>query len=240
MSRFKKAITVPSKALLGLFRFRLIEPIEVFYLKDTDTFYPIISKSGCSSIKVTLIRQYNKKFVSNFPEIHQIDPTKVTNNKVERFVFYNSKSYLNFSKGKNICLILRDPYARFYSCYQDIIKEKNIMHNLSVGLHKIKNFSYDNFLSIIFFIPDYLSDRHFRSQSFYFSKKVQKAVQKSTIMILEDYLYKNTSSDDIPVKINANNWVIPHKILLKLKNSGKFQKRYQSDILLFNKEKSKV
>jgi hypothetical protein len=228
------------KIIFGILGLRFIDPIEVFYLKEPNTFYPIISKSGCSSIKLAIIRKYNTEFTSSFPEIHQINPAKVTNNMVARFLFYNSKSYLNFSKGKNICLIIRDPYARSYSCYLDIFKGKNIMYNISMNLKKTDNFTFNNFISIISFIPDYLSDRHFRSQSFYFSKKIQKNINKSKILLLEHLTITDTKFIDSDIKLNSNSSVLSNKELNNLKRLSKFNIRYKSDILLYEKIKGEM
>lgn len=238
MEKIKRIVSILNKIVLGIFGIRLIDPIVIFYLKENNTFYPIISKSGCSSIKLDLIRMYNKEFSSGFPKIHQVDPSKITNKMVEQYKFNNLRSYLNFSKGKNICLIIRNPYERFYSCYLDIIKEKNIMYNQSFGLHKIFDFSFDKFLSIIYLTPDYLSDRHFRSQSFYFSQKVQKVINKSEVLLLEDFMNNKTNSLAPIIKLNSNKQVIPKKVLHKLKKQNTFKKRYKSDILLFEQVKN--
>ncbi len=76
-----------NRFIKGMIGTRLIDPMEVYYVIDDNIFYPIISKSGCSSIKQDLIRRYNPNFNSKFPEIHQVDPAIETNGKVIRKYF---------------------------------------------------------------------------------------------------------------------------------------------------------
>ena len=218
--------------------FKLIDPIEVFYLPEEKTFYPIVSKSGCSSVKQILIKKYNPNFSSSFEEIHFLSPEDLTNNRVKRVFFYTKKKYLEFSKGKKICMVIRDPYKRFYSCYLDIIKEKNIMYEWPSGLHEhfkfTKNINFDNFLSLVCNTNDNLSDRHFRSQSFYFSNKVKSNVSNFQISILEDFMLKMNEYDSEPTKLNSNNKSIPNDKLEFLQRHSGYNKRFSEDINLYN------
>lgn len=221
----------------GLFGSWIIDPIEVFYLVEENTFYPIISKSGCSSVKLALIKKYNNNFTCSFPEIHTINPAKLTSNKVERIYFPSFNQYLQFAKGKNICLIIKNPYKRCYSCYLGIIKKKNEMYDYNTRMRILikitPTISFEKFFSLACSLPDFLSDRHFRSQSFFFSKKIQKVVNKSKIFTIEHFFSKNNELGNPYIKLNSNDTIITREKLLQLKRSQKFKRKYRADINLF-------
>jgi hypothetical protein len=223
-----------SKFIKGFLGTRLIDPIEVYYIIDENTFYPIISKSGCSTIKLDIIRKYNPSFNSKFPEIHQVDPALETNAKVERKRFYSFRKYRNFSKGKKAYLVIRNPYERIYSCFLDVEKEKNIMYEDPSGLTNLFNIksgiTFENFIKKVIKLPDYLSDRHFRSQSFYLHKGVEDALENVEIILLKNYSKKEEEG----VKLNTNNKKIPQEILQALKENKSFIKRFYKDIELYN------
>lgn len=225
-------LTLP-KFIKGILGSRLIDPIEVYYLKDENVFYPIISKSGCSTVKLTLIQKYNQSFYSKFPEIHEIDPKTVTDGKLERVYFKNLKKYLDFCSGKKICMVIRNPYDRIYSCFLDIKKEKNIMYYDPNRLHNLfninKDVSFKKFLSKVNLIPDYLSDRHFRSQTFYFNEKVENKISDKEIVLLENFNVTGKPSNIL----NANNKGIPSDVLEYLKSSKKFSVRFKDDLQLY-------
>ena len=147
-----------AKALVGILAIRLIDPIEVFFIVDRNTVVPIISKSGCSSVKLALIQKYNPSFKSKFPDIHHINPAQVTQGQVERRFFYSFSKYSKFVRGKNLSLIIRQPEARIVSCYTDAITEKNIMYidpsGLSRWIRFKKELTFEKFLKKISIIPD--------------------------------------------------------------------------------------
>ena len=219
------------KVLLGL---RLIDTIELYYVVDKNLFYPIVSKSGCSTIKQDLIRLYNPEFISKFPEIHQINPSTETNGKVIRKHFYSIKKYKAFCNGKNMCLVIRNPYERAYSCFLDIIKGKNIMYEDPSGLTDFfgykNDISFNKFIKKIVKTSDRLSDRHFRSQSFYLNAIAKKNDSEIKIVLLENY---NKSEIKIS-KLNSNNKKLPLELLEDLKNNKQFNRRFKQDIKLYN------
>jgi len=227
-----------SKFVKGMIGTRLIDPIEVFYIKESNVFYPIVSKSGCSSVKLNLIRLYNPTFTSQFPEIHAIDPSVFTNGNVEKLYFKSLKSYRNFCYGKHMVLIIRNPFERVYSCFLDVKKDKNIMYETPSGLHNFfninSNYTFDKFLSKIARLPDYLSDRHFRSQTFYLSKRVDKSLNSKRIVLLENI----GTVFNVDIKLNVNAKKIPEDILNNLQKNPKFLSRYKDDIKLYNNNKS--
>lgn len=220
--------------LKGLLGIRLIDPIEVYFLVDENLFYPIISKSGCSTIKLDIIRKYNTNFNSKFPEIHQIDPSVETMGKVERKRFYSFKKYRKFSNGKTACLVIRNPYERIYSCFLDVEKAKNVMYEDPSGLTNFfgikSGIAFKDFINKVIKLPDYLSDRHFRSQSFYLDNGVDKSLNNFEIILLENYNKKEGGS----VKLNTNNKQIPHEIYTALEENKSFKKRFSKDIQLYS------
>ncbi len=222
-----------SRFLRGMLGTRLIDPVEVYYLKDENTFYPIISKSGCSSIKLDLIRKYNPEFNSKFPEIHQVDPKLETDAKVERLRFYNFKPYRNFAQGKKACLVIRNPYERIYSCFLDVDKGKNIMYKDPSGLTKFFNIrqgiSFEKFIKKVISLPDHLCDRHFRSQFFYLKAGVKESLSSLEVIRLEHY---NLNTEKT-TKLNTNNKSIPKDVLEALQKNTSFKKRFSDDISLY-------
>jgi len=235
---FKVGNLTITKFIKGILGTRLIDPIEVYYLNNENVFYPIISKSGCSTVKLTLIQKYNNSFYSKFPEIHNIDPKIFTDGKVERLYFKNFKKYLDFCSGKKICMVIRNPYDRIYSCFLDVKKEKNIMYYDPNKLHKIfrinNNVTFKKFLSKVILIPDYLSDRHFRSQTFYFNEKVVNKVNDEEIVLIENFNITDKSTNIL----NANDKGIPSEVLDYLKSNKKFSNRFKEDIKLYNERLS--
>lgn len=230
------------KAVLGITGLRLLDWVEVFYLPEDEIFVPIISKSGCSTIKEALIRKFNPSFESTFPEIHQIDPERETNGKVLRLKFYQYSKYTKFSRGKEMHLVLRDPANRFISCYKDIVSGKNIMYEhpseLYIWLPFATDMSFSTFSKRVYNTPDYLSDRHFRSQSYYLNGRVKENLADLKIYKLSDFM---KSSDLIPRdyketkrKLNqskANQAIHPDSE--KLRSDRNFRKRYARDLYLF-------
>ncbi|WCO02981.1 sulfotransferase family 2 domain-containing protein [Psychroserpens ponticola] len=226
-----------NRFIKGMIGTRLIDPMEVYYVIDENVFYPIISKSGCSTIKQDLIRRYNPSFSSKFPEIHQIDPEFETNGKVLRKHFYSFKKYRNFSKNKTACLVIRNPYERVYSCFLDVEKGKNIMYQDPSGLTSFfgihSGVTFEKFLNKVIKLPDHLSDRHFRSQSFCLQKGVKETLSNVEIVLLENYNKKDAAA----TKLNTNNKTIPKDILEALKNNKSFKKRFSEDLQLYNDAK---
>ncbi len=218
------------KTLIGL---RLIDPIEVYYLKEKNLFYPIVSKSGCSTIKQDIIRIYKPSFCSKFPEIHQVNPSLETNGKVIRKYFYSKKKYNSFCKGKNMCLVIRNPFERVYSCFLDISKNKNTMYEDPSGLTNFfgynQSITFNKFISKVVITPDRLSDRHFRSQSFYINIPKKNDYSKINIVLLETYSKSAVGSS----KLNTNNNIIPLELIEALKNNKRFLKRFKTDLKLY-------
>ena len=113
----------------------------------------IIGKNACSSIKKTF---YKKKFEDNY-SIHKNENRKF-------FLSKKEKTYFKFA-------FIRNPFDRVYSCYKSkFINDKkkysielNYFYSYLFGyLRNCKNFN--DFLFKINKIPNFLADRHFKSQ----------------------------------------------------------------------------
>ena len=230
------------KGVLGLTGLRLLDWIEVFYLPDDGVIIPIISKSGCSTIKEALICKFKPGFESAFPEIHQIDPAKETNGKVQRLKFYQCSKYIKFAEGKEMHLIMRDPAKRLISCYMDIVTSKNIMYEHPSELYHWMpfgpNMTFSNFSKRVYKTPDYLSDRHFRTQSFCLNESVSRNLLNLEIHKLSEFI---KSSDLIPESYRTSKRRLNPSVKNDLTSptseelsaNSEFRKRYARDIYLF-------
>ena len=233
------------KGAAGVAGVSLIDPIEVYYLPNENTFYPIISKSGCSSIKLMLIRRFEPDYQNAFPGIHQANPSKITGGKLERLYFRTQKAYSKWAKGKKMIFVMREPISRIYSCYLDVISNKNTMYLYPSGLDWYFKFTsdltFEQFLMKVCSTPDYLSDRHFRSQSFYISDTVKSSLKSLEALSLKEYMSKSLDKNETgkkgSVKLNTNNSSIPEVLKEKLLQSTEFNERFKTDLLLFERIK---
>jgi len=227
------------KGVAGATKIALLDPIEVYYLPREQTFYPIISKSGCSSIKLMLIRRFKPDYDNVFPGIHDINPAKITNNNLQRLFFKTVGGYTKWTRGKNMVFVMREPISRFYSCYLDVLADKNIMYKYPSGLDWAFKFhngmSFDDFSKYVLSIPDYLSDRHFRSQCFYLSPEVKENLSNLEAITLKEYMQKNNKeeTEQKSVKLNTNNKSIPDELRAKLAENQSFQNRFKADLLFY-------
>lgn len=228
------------KAIAGFLRIRLIDPIEVFYLPGENTFYPIISKSACSSIKLMLIKQFRSDFESDFPEIHHIDPAQITDNQLQRIYFYKISAYEKWASGKNMVFIMREPISRFYACYRDVKSGKNTMYYQPAGLEWLIEFrpglSLDTFLKKVASHRDAFSDRHFRSQSFYLSNPIRQTAGSINLYSLSGFMtmLKTDSQKPKVERLNTTATSISTELKTKIGKNPLFKKRFNSDILLYS------
>ena len=230
-----------AKASLGITGIRLLDPVEIFYIKESNLIIPIISKSACTTIKEGIIERYKPGFESKFPEIHKINPSKVTEGKVDRMFFYRFSHFEAFAKNKKVLLILREPASRFISCYKDVTSGNNIMYEYPSGLYKWikyeKNISFSEFSKRVYRTPDYLSDRHFRSQSFGLSKKLIDSLEEFDVSSVEDFFSQSEllskaykEGRRVLNQSKGGNYDIP--TLAELRESTPFKKRYALDLEL--------
>lgn len=239
LNRFKSIL----KLAAGHAGISLIDPIEVYYFPNENTFYPIISKSGCTSIKVMLIRKFNPDYENTFPAIHHVDPSTSTDNEVKRIFFTSNRSYSEWSKGKKMVFVMRDPLSRFYSCYLDVVSGKNTMYKFPSGLDWIYKYttdiSFDDFFKKVCATPDQFSDRHFRSQSFYLSDSVKKGLKSLETFTLKEYMVKasakDASDEHESLKLNTNKSSISDELKDQLRQNQEFTRRFKEDLRLFER-----
>jgi len=230
------------KGVLGLTGLRLVDWVEVFYLPNDEIFVPIISKSGCSTIKEALIKNFNPSFESAFPDIHRVDPSVETKGRVKRLLFYQYGSYAKFAKGKEMHLVLRNPAERFISCYKDIVSRNNVMYKHPSELYKWfpynQDMSFEVFCKRVYNTPDYLSDRHFRSQSFCLSEKISGKLSRLELFSLSSFIktstlipnhYKESKRKLNESKAEKANHPQPEE----LSTDPLFRKRYARDIYFY-------
>ena len=237
IKRFKSIL----KGLAGLTGISLIDPIQVFYIPATNTFYPIISKSGCSSIKLMLIRRYKPDYENVFPGIHAIDPAMITEKKLQRLYFKTTSAYAKWTIGKNMVFVMREPVSRFYSCYFDVKTVKNTMYEHPSNLDWMMaskfslGLSFTDFTKSVISIPDYLSDRHFRSQCFYLSEKVKNNLASLEAYSLKAYMTQITEEkgEGNVARLNTNNTSISVELKNELIANPAFQKRFKQDFVFF-------
>ena len=214
---------------------QLLDPIEVFYLPEMDTIYPINSKAGCSTVKLVLIQKYAPETHLVHPAVHLVDPAELTDERVRRHFFQNIQSYVRFCRGKNVVLVTRDPYARQYSAYNNQISGKVTMHYHYSRLRKALGFDRDltfgRFVDCCSRVPARYADRHYRPQSIYLPGKVRRdALSWSTVDITAfSNLAEGTPEKTGPI-LNASGLSLPNSALSLLQDHRGFQRRYREDI----------
>ncbi|KZX51319.1 hypothetical protein A3709_10905 [Halioglobus sp. HI00S01] len=146
-----------------------LDPLEVFYHKDNDLVLPIISKSGCTSLKDSFIRSVVPGFDKPFDLIHKIDPKVETNGAIERLFFDTVSGYKRFCEGKNVRIVVRHPEARLFSAFTDHVVGKNPVYKWNIVERTLcgicEQTDYPSFTSRVSRISPNLCDRHFKPQS---------------------------------------------------------------------------
>ena len=224
-------------SVLSLLGIKLIDPIEVFYLREENSFYPIVSKSGCSSVKLALIRRYQPDFTAQFPGIHHTDPAPLSDGKIQRLFFSTGSAYRSFARGKRMVLIIRNPYERIHSCFKGIDAGKNIMYKYPSGMDRIfrisQGISWEQFKKKIRRIPALLADRHFRAQAFYLRFGVEQSVAAVELHDIKFY-FQQTQNDDQPIQLNRSESRDSDALLEDLKQASWFRKKYKMDLELYD------
>jgi len=218
----------------------LIDPLEVFYDVERKILYPIISKSGNSTIKLRLIQQWNPDYTGQFPEIHREDPSLLTKGKVQRLFFYRMHHYVEFSRNKSILLFIRNPYERFYSLFLGIQSKRNILYKDPAGMHGMVRISeetgWSSLLRFVALLPDNLADKHFRRQTFFLGKEVEavaKSIQIQRLENLDDVFPLKDSVQGKGKRLNVSHSRIPTNLRKELKSHHGFQRRYAKDIMIY-------
>ena len=217
----------------------LIDPIEVFYELATDRVYPIISKSGNSSLKRLLINKYNPTYTAGFPEIHLDDPSPLTNGQIERRYFSTQKDYYAFCANKTIYVVMRDPVARYYSFYLGVRSRRNLIYRYPSQTHRLfritSNLNLPQLLRRTAFLPDRIADRHFRSQSFYVPQEVYETAAAVEVHDMPVYLRAAAGAvnRETMVKLNDSKLTDTETELSLIRNSTYFTRRYAEDLALY-------
>ena len=221
----------------------LIDPVEIFYVPGTASIYPIISKAGCSSLKLILIRSFRPDFYAAFPEIHRIDPNELTGGRVRRLMFETRREYYDFCRDKNLVMVIRDPRRRFLSAYRGYHAGINSYYTAHPAFGRLAGFasplSLPAFVRNCCRLPDRLADRHFRSQYFYLpppSVPQPAAVTFTTIALFGALNSHQASGDGKTPRLNVSLERVTDTDLLTLDNS-RFRNRYREDFTLFAKVK---
>lgn len=218
---------------------RLVDPIEIFYEPLEGNVFPIISKSGNSSVKLKLIRKYNENFNSKFPEIHEVDPYDVTKFQLKRLFFYSLRDYSSFCEGKNVVIVVRNPYKRFYSLFLSIKSSRNHLYRYPAGMERFFNFnasmSFDNFTRKIVRIPDAIADRHFRSQSFYLCEDIKLKAHSFEVVEMKSFLGNENdfNGQSESIHLNRSKQELPVGIYDRLRSNPDFLRRYKADFELY-------
>jgi hypothetical protein len=135
---------------------------------------------------------------------------------------------------------LRDPYKRIYSGYLDVSEGKNIPYRDPSGLDRVMGFkpnlSFSEFLEKVLAIPDYLADRHFRPQAFYYPTEILNAVNDSRILTISEFMDRKArgQNSDPSGKLNINKQNIPPELRESLENNERFNRKFKRDLALFN------
>lgn len=149
------------KVIKNYFRYddKDLDPVEYLALDDKKLLYIVISKVACTSIKATIGKNYGiQSNESRGLDIH-------TKKEWNRIFGKLNKPYSDYFK----FTFVRNPFSRLVSCYNDRVITKTPDHSYHFKSYPISippNISFSDFIHRIVNIPDYLADRHFKSQSY--------------------------------------------------------------------------
>lgn len=138
---------------------------------------------------------------------------------------------------------MRDPVSRFYSCYLDIYKGKNIMYRYPSELNWLMGFkpglSFETFKRKAFAIPDKFSDRHFRSQCFYLGNSLRATLADFHPYTLTGFMKITSGTHDKikPIRLNQNADSVSEESKSNLSEDPAFLKRFGTDLKLFREIK---
>lgn len=155
----KKFYSLLKKVIKSIFLFNDldVDPPLYLVLPDHKLIYMVTPKAGCTSIKINIGRNYNIfAKTEKGQEIHN------NQNWIKQFrkLSSNYKGYFKFT-------FIRNPFARLVSCYKDKVVfngEYNNYYFKDYYFDIQPNISFENFVDIVTKIPDFLADRHFKSQ----------------------------------------------------------------------------
>jgi hypothetical protein len=126
-----------------------IEPREFLVLDDKKCAFLVLSKNACTSIKITIGKTYGIK-TDDALAIHGLFHQNSQHSTIK-----NAERYFKFA-------FVRNPYARLVSCYIDRAVSKGYFEGYIFRMQR--NITFAEFVKKIVKIPDFLADRHFKSQ----------------------------------------------------------------------------
>lgn len=141
-------------SIIGLYRLNKQWPQYVYHLPEKKLAYVWICKNASTSILASLLQtQYLEIDVNSLPvgEIHE-----------------KAKVHMKpcVEDGFECFSIVRHPYARLISCYQDKVRnngEPSYFHSLYFGLFT-NDMPFDQFVKFVGVIPDSIKEIHFKPQ----------------------------------------------------------------------------
>ncbi len=117
----------------------------------------IVPKTANTSINATLLENIGEK-------LDKDDKTYKGVHKLKR-KYAISRSKANLIEAEIKLAVVRNPFDRLVSCYKDkILKDNSDIKKCYFGMFK-KDMSFEEFVSKVCAIPDFISDVHFKSQS---------------------------------------------------------------------------
>lgn len=225
---------------------KLISPIEVFHVPSDNIFFPIIFKSGCTSLKNSIVKRFCDVGDMGYPEMHLKGWHVKTCGQVVRRFFNTYADYEKFAKGKTMCMIVRDPYERILSGYFAVRDTRLKLYEdmqikwVRILLKLCGRISFEKYVEIISRIPSAWADRNFIPQFDYCSEKLMRNVSKVYICKLEEL---EERWDTHPIlqkypkikKLNRNKSFLAFENYKGiLKKSRTFQNRYEKDITFYH------
>jgi hypothetical protein len=219
----------PLAACKYFFISRSYEPIE-FMLSDKDNLaYLVNSKVACSSLKQAILEKNNGPQVyTNYAQIHH-----------EASSLDYCKKHIHNHEDYYIFTFVRNPFERIVSLYINKFLDKKKITEVGFEYENYlggifhQDMSFREFVSIISNVPEKISERHFKSQS-YLIKQAPKV----------DYIGKLESMNN-DYKMLSDKYSLPelphsnkspkynYREFLNIESIEKIYKRYKNDIELF-------
>jgi len=129
---------------------RNLDSSDFFILDERKLVYASVAKSACSSIKTSMVGEFPGDRSIHYNTQH------LSHKRIPR----SKKPYFSFT-------YVRNPYDRLISCYKDKFVKKRgsfIYANYLFGYLSTDD-SFEDFVRKVTRLPDFLCDRHFKSQS---------------------------------------------------------------------------
>ena len=126
-----------------------LDSSDFFIMDHNELVYASVAKSACSSIKTSMAGEFPKG-----RSIHYH-----TRNLSQKKIPRSKRSYFSFT-------YVRNPYDRLISCYKDkFVKQREsfLYTHYLFGYLSVDD-SFEDFVRKVSRLPDFLCDRHFKSQ----------------------------------------------------------------------------